>query len=230
VSRECYSARSSRQLGSRRVRFRECGELAQEAQAANHAIALEIKNAGRTFPPNLATISSQSSTRSNSRDRARFGATIGRAVSASRSSLARRPDLPIRPRVVRAKQSRLLSSCRRAKASSIAPGEKARPLSADSLTSRCDFFTRAGRSLLSCSRPAGRTERALASAHRDGRRSCGGSTGACGSCGLVALAATAEQAPRGGRVNRSPLVLVCPSLRSVRWSELLSSAARWRHV
>ena len=70
------TARSSRQLGSRCVCFRECGELAQEAQAANHAIALEIKNAGRTFPPNLATISSQSSTRSNSRDRARFGATI----------------------------------------------------------------------------------------------------------------------------------------------------------
>ena len=111
-------------------------------------------------------------------------------------------------------------------------GAPAEPLSVDSLTSRRDFFTRAGRSLLSCSRPAGRTERALASAHRDGRRSCGGSTGACGSCGLVALAATAtaEQAPRGGRVNRSPLVLVCPSLRSVRWSELLSSAARWRRV
>ena len=51
-------------------------------------------------------------------------------------------DLPIRPRVVRAKQFRLLSSCRRAKASSISPGERARPLTADSLTSRCVFYTR----------------------------------------------------------------------------------------
>ena len=221
------TARSSRQLGSRCVCFRECGELVQEAQAANHAIALEIKNAAelsrRTSRPSAAN-------REPARNLAIALVSERRSVEPSARPAHRWRVVPTFPFVrVSSAQNSLVSSLPVA-AQKIAPGEKARPLSTDSLTSRCDFFTRAGRSLLSCSRPAGRTERVLASAHRDGRRPCGGSPGACGSCGLVALAATAEQAPRGGRVNRSPLALVCPSLRSVRWSELLSSAARWRRV
>ena len=118
---------------------------------------------------------------------------------------------------------------------SSAPGEKARPLSADSLTPRCDFLTRAGRPLSSCSRPAGRTKRALASAHRDGRRPCGGSAGVCGSCGLVALAATADAhrhcGPMHARGRLGRRSSGAAMLRVVAWWRgVLLASVVWRHM
>ena len=137
------------------IELRERGEqLPTTRSPSNSKVLAELSR------PNLAIVSRA---RSCSRNCARFGATIGRAVRTSCSSLARRPDQPI-VRVSSSQKKTISLFLSPRNASSTAPDEKACPPSADSLTSRCESLTRANRPLSSCAvGPCGASPRQRAS-------------------------------------------------------------------